>query len=134
MHTGVDNPLTLHSFARIHLMDTNITFSYINGETNFTVWPGWLLLLKYLWIEDIIIIVTEFIIDKRGFPPIIIMINVMKTSVYTYLAILVITGVMLSIVCLIFTIVYKNRKLVVNLLHVTSYQPSWQWNKSHSVR
>ena len=76
----------------------------------------------YEYIEDII---TEFIIDKRGFPPIIIMINVMKTSVYAYLAILVTTGVMLSIVCLMFTIVFKNRKLVVNLLHVTTCQPSW---------
>lgn len=51
--------------------------------------------------------------DVRGeVPPVVTVINVVKTAVYAYVATLVAIGVMLSLLCLVFIIVYRKRKLV----------------------
>ena len=50
--------------------------------------------------------------DSTGIPPTIVVVNVVKTSVYAYMIFLVTVGVLLSIICLLFNIIFRNRKLV----------------------
>lgn len=50
------------------------------------------------------------ILDVRGIPPIVVVINVMKTPVYAFVVILNTTGIVLSIACLIFNVIFQNRK------------------------
>lgn len=40
-------------------------------------------------------------LDERGFPPIVIIINIMKTPLYAFVVMLNTTGIVLSIACLI---------------------------------
>ena len=43
-------------------------------------------------------------------PPVITVINTIKTSVFAYVGTLVTIGLMLSVVCLMFTAIFHNRK------------------------
>ena len=50
--------------------------------------------------------------DRTGIPPTIVVLNVVKTPVYAYMVFLVSVGVLLSLICLLFNVIYRNRKLV----------------------
>ena len=45
-----------------------------------------------------------------GLPPVITVVNVIKTSVYAYVITLVTIGMILSIVCLMFNVIFHDRK------------------------
>ena len=49
-------------------------------------------------------------IGIMGLPPVITVINVIKTSVYAYVITLVTIGLILSIVCLMFNVIFHDRK------------------------
>ena len=48
--------------------------------------------------------------DRTGIPPTIVVLNVVKTPVYAYMVFLVSVGVLLSLICLLFNVIYRNRK------------------------
>ena len=52
----------------------------------------------------------DFFLDRTGFPPIITVLNVVRTPVYAYMMVLVAIGVILSLICLVFNIVFRKRK------------------------
>ena len=54
--------------------------------------------------------INIFFIDRTGFPPIITVLNVVRTPVYAYMMVLVAIGVILSLICLVFNIVFRKRK------------------------
>ena len=98
----------MHFVARIE----GGTFSYVNSEANSTVWPGWFVYLHY---SNLIIITKDhryFFMhtDSTGIPPTVVVVNVVKTSVYAYMIFLVTVGVLLSIICLLFNVIFRNRK------------------------
>ena len=57
---------------------------------------------------------SQFVLflDSRGFPPIIIVINILKVPVFAFVVTLVAIGVILSILCLMFDVIFKNQKSV----------------------
>ena len=97
-----DDSITLPTIARI----TDTIVEYINGETVSTVWQGWSICL-YL---DYCVHACSILIETTGLPPVITVINVLKPSVYAYVITLVTIGLILSIVCLMFNVIFRNRK------------------------
>ena len=60
--------------------------------------------------------------DATGIPPIVTVINTTKIPVLAYVFFLIAVGVALSVACLIFNIVFRNRKYHNNnFLCLTSY-------------
>ena len=106
MYTGGSETPRLSTIARI----TNTTFKYINGETKSTVWPGWSIHKCLCKDYCVNIIVINFFVESTGIPPIINVISVIKTSVYAYVVTLVTVGLILSTVCLMFNVIFHNRK------------------------
>ena len=98
----VDGSAFLHIVARIE----GRNFSYVNGEADSTLWPGW-----FVYLTRIIVAKMLFVhADSTGIPPTIVVVNVVRTPVYAYMIFLVTVGVVLSIVCLLFNIIFRNRK------------------------
>ena len=48
--------------------------------------------------------------EVTGIPPLIYVLNALKISIYGYVLSLVLIGVILSAVCLVFNIAFRNRK------------------------
>ena len=48
--------------------------------------------------------------EVTGIPPLIYIVNALKISIYGYVLSLVAIGVILSAVCLVFNITFRNRK------------------------
>ena len=64
-------------------------------------------ILAKLILSDVMFIIES---DVTGIPPLVIVINVLKTSVYGYVFFLVAVGLTLSLICLLFNIIFRNRK------------------------
>ena len=56
-----------------------------------------------------------FFVDRTGFPPIITVLNVVRTPVCAYVVALMAVGVILSLICLAFNIIFRKRKWVVKI-------------------
>ena len=90
---------------------TDTTVVHINGETTSSIWPCLFCLPTYTYYMALHDFINKsFLAGTIGFPPVVAVINVIKTSVYAYVVTMVTIGLILSIVCLMFNVIFHDRK------------------------
>ena len=104
MHTG--GFTFSHTIARI----LEGTITQLNDETNSSIWPGSSMIVIITCLDRLLNLNFHRADVAGEIPPILTVFTVVITPVYAYLATLVTIGLVLCFVCLLFNIIFRERK------------------------